>query len=213
MSITKPGVTLLKIFLQALISLIRQRLLCTQHTRRHRAIAEQSGPVLFGRCRQRYCLAGIGDGIQPHQSVQRQRAHMPDILLAQYIRGAIRECDLIDRLPATVKLRHHTTGIDGQQFSHFAKCFHFVGIKVAPQAQTGDHQLPELLRRHIAIGMRGDQLMQTFASGSLFQAAVQVIQVAGQHPDRLCQHSDAGKNRRQSHGPLTADLLSGIGVV
>lgn len=131
-SITKPGVTLLKIFLQALISLIRQRLLCTQHTRRHRAIAEQSGPVLFGRCRQRYCLAGIGDGIQPHQSVQRQRAHMPDILLAQYIRGAIRECDLIDRLPATVKLRHHATGIDGQQFSHFAKCFHYCRHKSCP---------------------------------------------------------------------------------
>ncbi|STM31158.1 Uncharacterised protein [Escherichia coli] len=55
--------------------------------------------------------------------------------------------------------------------------------------------------------------MQTFAGGSLLQAAVQVIQIAGQHPDRLCQHSDAGKNRRQSHGPLTADLLSGIGVV
>ncbi|RDO68170.1 hypothetical protein C4A71_00003 [Escherichia coli] len=55
--------------------------------------------------------------------------------------------------------------------------------------------------------------MQTFAGGSLFQVAVQVIQVAGQHPDRLCQHPDAGKNRRQSHGPLTADLLSGIGVV
>ncbi|VCW99487.1 hypothetical protein BANRA_00038 [Escherichia coli] len=55
--------------------------------------------------------------------------------------------------------------------------------------------------------------MQTFAGGSLLQAAVQVIQIAGQHPDRLCQHSDAGKNRRQSHGSLTADLLSGIGVV
>ncbi|GHM55568.1 hypothetical protein ECZU51_42380 [Escherichia coli] len=112
---------------------------------------------------------------------------------AQYIRGAIRECDLIDRLPATVKLRYHTAGIDGQQFSHFAKCFHFVGVKVSPQAQTGDHQLPELLRRHIAIGMRGDQLMQTFAGGSLLQAAVQVIQVAGQHPDRLRQHPDTGK--------------------
>ena len=35
--------------------------------------------------------------------------------------------------------------------------------------------------------------MQTFAGGSLLQAAVQVIQIAGQHPDRLCQHSDAGK--------------------
>lgn len=55
--------------------------------------------------------------------------------------------------------------------------------------------------------------MQTFAGGSLFQAAVQVIQIAGQHPDRLCQHPDAGKNRRQSHGPLAADLLSGIGVI
>lgn len=51
--------------------------------------------------------------------------------------------------------------------------------------------------------------MQTFASGSLLQAAVQVIQVAGQHPDRLRQHPDTGKNRRQSHGPLAADLLSG----
>ncbi|GCR51302.1 hypothetical protein BvCmsHHNP002_00774 [Escherichia coli] len=55
--------------------------------------------------------------------------------------------------------------------------------------------------------------MQTFASGSLLQTAVQVIQVAGQHPDRLRQHPDTGKNRRQSHGPLAADLLSGIGVV
>ncbi|WP_412531023.1 tyrosine-type recombinase/integrase [Escherichia coli] len=36
-----------------------------------------------------------------------------------------------------------------------------------------------------------------------------MIQIAGQHPDRLCQHPDAGKNRRQSHGPLAADLLSG----
>ncbi len=35
--------------------------------------------------------------------------------------------------------------------------------------------------------------MQTFAGGSLFQVAVQVIQIAGQHPDRLCQHPDAGK--------------------
>ena len=138
---------------------------------------------------------------------------MPDFILGQHIHGTIRKRHLINRLPLAVQLRFHTARIYRKKLHHFPQCLYLVGVKITPQTQADDNQFPEFLRRHVVIGFCRNQLMQPFIHRPCFKGAADFVETAGQHTNRLSQHPDAGIHRRQPHGPLAADPLSGIGVV